>query len=142
MIGCLLNSFSYVVWSELYQNYDANSFLLNFFFIIAATTLGIGMGLFSTAAYSSIPMMINEKNLTICFGIVSSITNLLLFALISLTPPTIVKERNFLFGKNPYWIFCCFSIFLAIGLEVHERKIKKEQAFNKIQNKYYCFEKK
>ena len=87
-------------------------------------------------------MMINEKNITICFGIVSSFSNLLMFVLVTITPSTIVKEKNFLYGKNPFWLLSCFCIVLVIAVEFHERRIKKGVEYERSNNKFYCMQKK
>lgn len=144
MIGCLLNSFSYIIWSIFYQNYNEINFTLIFlcYYSIGVCSLGVGMGFFSPTIYSSIPMMINEKNITICFGIVSSVTNLLLFVLVTITPSTIAKEKNFLYGKNPFWLLSCFCIVLVIAVEFHERRIRKGVEYERSNNKFYCMQKK
>lgn len=122
MFGCLLNAFSYIIFSITYKNYipETNVTLIAFFVIIGSVTLSIGMGAFIAAVNSAIPFLVKEKNLTIGFGIMYSIMNLFKFLLISITP-SIANGNNYFWGKNPFWIFCCFSVVLAVILEFIER---------------------
>ena len=123
MFGCLLNSFAYILYSNAYENINTNvnSTLLWFFLILGTISLGMGMGFFSSALLCSVPFLVKEKNLTIGYGIVLSVTNFFKFLLISLTP-SMTTHDNFLYGKNPFWLLSCLSILLAIVLEFCERK--------------------
>ena len=126
MLGCLLNSFSFILFSTAYDNINinisnVNTTLLAFFLTMATGSLGLGMGFFSAAVNSSIPFIVKEKNLTIGYGMIFSITNFIQFLLISITP-TIAQDQSFSYARNPFWILSCLSLVMAIILEFIERK--------------------
>ena len=127
MFGCLLNSFAYILFSNAYENYttNVNNNLLVFFYMLGTVSLGMGMGFFSSAIWLAVPFLVKEKNLTIGYGILLSITNIILFFLICMTPE-IATHNNFLYGKNPFWLLSCISICLAIVLEFCERNEGKK----------------
>jgi len=125
ILGCLLNSFSYLLFTNFYLNFQAQMNLLFTIYYLGTISLGVGMGLFSSAIYASIPMLINSKNITICLGLLFSITNMVLLCFVCLAP-TMTTRESFFMGKNPFWMFCLFGILLAVALELYERRNKKK----------------
>lgn len=126
VLGCLLNSFAYIVFSNVYSSYlkQTSITLLNFLTVIASIALGFGMGFFTAGVYSSIPMCVNEKNTTIGFGFVYSLTNVFKFFLLDITPSFAQGNhlQSFLLGKNPFWLLSCICIIMAVVLEIIEKK--------------------
>ena len=130
MLGCLLNIFSYTVFSVFYQNDQGNIALLYWFYFLGLINLGVGMGFFTSAVYASLPHFTSDKNLTICFGFVFSITNIILFGLLFCLP-SVVSHHLAFYGSNPFWVLCCFSFILALIMEGYERYDKNKEEFRK-----------
>lgn len=126
VLGCLLNSFAYIVFSNVYSSYtdETSISLLYFLTVLASLALGFGMGFFTAGVYSSIPMCVNEKNTTIGFGFVYSLTNVFKFFLLDITPSFAQSNhfQSFFLGKNPYWMFSSICIIMTVVLEIIEKK--------------------
>lgn len=130
ILGCLLNSFAYILYSNAYSSLRKNCSdpsLILFISTMADISLGIGMALFSAGCYASVPMNSNEKNISIAFGFIYSITNIFKFVLISITPSFAERQNNFFLGKNPFWMISIICMLLAILLEIIETNEKNKK---------------
>ena len=122
-IGCLLCSYSYIIFSIFYQyiTLDGNDLLMHTYLISGYTSLGIGMGIYYSAFVASIPTHFNERFINIGFGIVCSIKNLCEVIILQFTP-NIADKTNIMYGTNPFMMLCYICCLMVIVLEFYEKK--------------------
>lgn len=128
IIGCFLTVCGYMIFDVIYESFqegkDVDYSLLNFIFCMGALFLGIGMGLFSFSIFSLIPTFCYEENLTICYGFVSSIGNLVQFIMVTWMMETV----EYLNSKNNFWIpaLFCLIIYVVLNIMKTESKLYKK----------------